>query len=276
MNLYISDLDGTLLNSNALISNTSKNLLNKAIKNGINFTIATARTPATVVNILKGVNITLPIITMNGSAIYNIKDNKYFYYLTIEQELVLKLQNIIAKENLNAFIYSIMDNRLFVYHNKLIHPHQIKFFEERKGTIYKTFLEKPLPPNLNVLYFTIMDYEDKINSLYNKIKDMPGLSIAKYKDTYNKEIMNLEIYHKSASKANAINYLKNYFHFNKLITFGDNLNDIPMFEISDECYAVSNAVDELKVISTSVINSNLNDSVAKFLNNINRVGKPQK
>ncbi|MDS0528135.1 HAD family hydrolase [Clostridium sp. SHJSY1] len=270
MNLYISDLDGTLLNSNALISNNSKILLNKAIKNGINFTIATARTPATVIDILKDINITLPIITMNGSAIYNIKDNRYFYYLTIEQALVHKLQNIIAKENLSAFIYSIMDNHLFVYHKKLTHPHQIKFYEERKNTIYKTFLEKSLPIDLKVLYFTIMDYEDKINSLYYKIKDIPGLSIVKYRDTYNKEIVNLEIYHESASKANAINYLKNYFHFDKLITFGDNLNDIPMFKISDECYAVINAVDELKEISTSVIKSNLDDSVAKFLNNINK------
>jgi hydroxymethylpyrimidine pyrophosphatase-like HAD family hydrolase len=113
-----------------------------------------------------------------------------------------------------------------------------------------------------------MDYEDKINSLYYKIRDIPGLSIVKYRDTYNKEIINLEIYHKSASKANAINYLKIYFHFDKLVSFGDNLNDIPMFEVSDECYAVSNAVDELKDISTSVIGSNLDDSVAKFLNNL--------
>lgn len=268
MNLYISDLDGTLLNADALISDTSKKLLNTAIRNGANFTVATARTPATVVNILKDINISIPIVTMNGSAIYSISDNKYFYYLTIEKELVYKLKDIITKEKLNAFIYSIKDNHLFVYHNKLTHPHQIKFYEERKNTIYKTFIEKPLPEDVDVLYFTIMDSEDNINSLYSKIKDIPNLSIAKYRDTYNRKIMNLEIYHKSASKANAINYLKNYFHFDKLISFGDNLNDLPMFEISDECYAVSNGVDELKNISTSVIGSNLEDSVAKFLNNL--------
>lgn len=268
MTIYISDLDGTLLNADALISVNSKTLLNDALNNAIKFTIATARTPATVVNILKDINITLPIVTMNGSAIYDIKNNRYLYYLTIEQELVSKLQNIISTENLNAFVYSIKDNHLFVYHNSLTHPYQIKFYEERRNTPYKTFIEKILPIDSKVLYFTIMDYEDKINSLYHKIRDIPGLSIVKYRDTYNKEIINLEIYHKSASKANAINYLKIYFHFDKLVSFGDNLNDIPMFEVSDECYAVSNAVDELKDISTSVIGSNLDDSVAKFLNNL--------
>jgi len=265
MILYISDLDGTLLTNTATLSATSKDLLNKAIANNINFTIATARTPATAVNILEGLNITLPIITMNGSAIYDIKNNKYLYYSTIDNELLPPLQALIKEENINAFIYCMKDNHLFVYHNKLTHPYQISFYNERISSSFKTFIEKPLPPNCEVLYFTIMDYENKVNLLYERIKNIEGLSITKYRDTYNKDIINLEIYHASSSKASAINYLKNYFHFDKLITFGDNLNDIPMFQISDECYSVENATDELKKIATGIIGANTEDSVAHFL-----------
>ena len=75
MTLFVSDLDGTLLNNSAEVSPESAILLNKSIESGINFTIATARTPATIVNILKDINIKLPIITMNGSAIYDIKND---------------------------------------------------------------------------------------------------------------------------------------------------------------------------------------------------------
>ena len=39
-----------------------------------------------------------------------------------------------------------------------------------------------------------------------------------------------------------------------------------MFRISDECYAVENAVEELKKMATAVIESNNNDGVAKWLN----------
>lgn len=38
-----------------------------------------------------------------------------------------------------------------------------------------------------------------------------------------------------------------------------------MSEVSDECYAVSNAVDELKALATGIIGSNENDGVAKWL-----------
>ena len=59
--------------------------------------------------------------------------------------------------------------------------------------------------------------------------------------------------------------LKELWNCDKVVSFGDAINDIPMFEISDECYAVENAVDELKAHATGIIESNDNDGVAKWL-----------
>ena len=55
------------------------------------------------------------------------------------------------------------------------------------------------------------------------------------------------------------------FRFDKLVCFGDNLNDLSMFEGADECYAVSNAHESVKQIATGIIDSNNNDGVARFL-----------
>ena len=49
------------------------------------------------------------------------------------------------------------------------------------------------------------------------------------------------------------------------MVFGDALNDISMFEIADEAYAVSNAVGELKAIATGIIGCNDEDAVAEKL-----------
>lgn len=51
----------------------------------------------------------------------------------------------------------------------------------------------------------------------------------------------------------------------RIVVFGDSVNDISMFEIADEAYAVENAIDELKEKATSVIDSNDEDGVAKLL-----------
>ena len=68
-----------------------------------------------------------------------------------------------------------------------------------------------------------------------------------------------------ASKSDAIKKLKQIWGCTKVVSFGDSINDIPMFEVSDECYAVSNAVGELKRIATGIIESNDEDGVAKWL-----------
>ncbi len=50
-----------------------------------------------------------------------------------------------------------------------------------------------------------------------------------------------------------------------MVSFGDAVNDIPMFRISDECYAVANAVEELKAMADGVIGDNDSDAVARWL-----------
>ena len=51
----------------------------------------------------------------------------------------------------------------------------------------------------------------------------------------------------------------------RLIVFGDGKNDIDMFQLADESYAVANAAPELKAVATGVIGSNDEDAVAKWL-----------
>jgi len=70
---------------------------------------------------------------------------------------------------------------------------------------------------------------------------------------------------KKATKGNAILTLKEKLNCDKIISFGDAINDIPMFKISDESYAVENAVDELKKHATGIILSNEKDGVAHWL-----------
>lgn len=51
----------------------------------------------------------------------------------------------------------------------------------------------------------------------------------------------------------------------KLVVFGDGKNDIDMFLMADESYAVQNADNELKKYADAIIPSNDNDGVAKWL-----------
>ena len=79
MNLFISDLDGTLLNQDAQISGKSIEIINQQIENGIAFTVATARTPLSALPILEQLKINCPLILMNGALIYTSIENRFLH-----------------------------------------------------------------------------------------------------------------------------------------------------------------------------------------------------
>jgi len=266
--LYISDLDGTLLQPNAELSSTTKRILNEMIEKGLLFSIATARTIASVKSILADVNINLPIVLMNGACIYDIDKKEYINIETLDTRSRKLLLDLIKDNNLKGFAYVIKNNHLFTYFEDIdIKPLQL-FHDERVNKYKKPFTKVDSFYQLAqepLLYFTLIDKKENLDFVYDLIKDAPDLNCVLYKDNYATDTWNLEIYSKKASKYHAVNFLRNYLNLDRVVCFGDNRNDIPLFRASDYKIAVANAVDELKIKSDTIIKSNTQDAVALWL-----------
>ena len=270
MDLFVSDLDGTLLNKDQIISDYSKRELNKLINTGVNFAIATARSPATVSEILEGINIKTPVVLMNGVMIFDVENKKYIDVKEIDKASVKEVIKILEEYNKTFFLYGIKDDYLWVYHKDFTYDFEKEYYEERCNKPLKSF--KKVESYLGVLEdnqivnFVFFENDEAIaRELFGKIMNVQGVTGNCYKDIYNDGAFFLDIYNKDASKANGIKFLADYVEHSKVITFGDGENDVPMFEIADECYALENASDDLKAIATNVIGNNNDDAVVKFL-----------
>ncbi len=270
--LYISDLDGTLLNEKSRISATTANVINQLIDDGMLFTIATARTPATVVELMKEVNISLPVILMTGALLYDIKSNKYLHISSFDTDVSARLIDVIAGYGISPMVYYVDNSVLCVNYRRPITNRQRYFIAQRNGTPFKKYVEvkeHPTAPPTTVLIFFMGNY-DKLKVIYDAISDIEGHCSYLYYDNILEDQGYLEIYPSGTSKANAIERLAREINVDEIVSFGDNLNDIPMFEISHRCYATDNAVDEVKLYATDIIDSNMDDGVARFLWNENK------
>lgn len=97
--LYVSDLDGTLLGADSLVSSESVQRLNNAINRyGALFTCATARTPATIVPLMQRVDVKLPMIAMAGAAMWSKVDNDYKHVRTIPEDIIARVVDIYARD----------------------------------------------------------------------------------------------------------------------------------------------------------------------------------
>lgn len=103
--LYVSDLDGTLLNRQSVLSETTIATLNRILqeKKAL-FTIATARTPATVVDLMKEVKCSLPFVLMAGAVLWNDSKQNYERVRAIPSATVDKLLEIYGHYTIQPFI----------------------------------------------------------------------------------------------------------------------------------------------------------------------------
>lgn len=267
--LYISDLDGTLLNKNAELSQFTIDTLNALIKEGMNFTIATARSAATVDSILKELNLPLPVILMNGVLIYDISTKSYLNIEYLPADSLRFIQKVLKDYNLTGFMYDVKDHILTTYYESLTNKAQREFYEERVNKYHKSFIQVPDFTNVNpehIIYFALLDTKDHLEPAYQILKNRSDIALAYYKDIYSEDdIWYLEIFSVNATKYNAVQYLRTKYQYERIIGFGDNLNDLPLFKACDVTCAVNNAKDELKAVAAHIIGSNTEDGVAAWL-----------
>ena len=251
--LYITDLDGTLLNSQAELSDYTVNTINSLIEKGMYFTYATARTEYSAGSITEKLNINVPCIVNNGAEIYDRKSGRYVRKYDIPIDAAARIIDAFAENNVGMFMF--------------------KFRGEKFGTCYSD--------NLNELMQEYVKTRSKTGQPLWKCADLhsendgsvvyltstasvKGLDYVFYEDTYTGKHY-LEIFSENASKANGLKFLREEYGFDKIVAFGDNLNDLSMFREADVKIAVGNAKYELKKAADFVIGTYDENGVADYL-----------
>ncbi len=263
--LYVSDLDGTLLSSNESTSEYTNHVINSLVDKGMIFSYATARSLITAKKVTKGIKAKIPLIVYNGTFIIDNITEEILIANYFDDSVYSVLEDLFS-QNVYPIVYAyINDKEKFSFVPELCTNGMKMFLESRKGDIRANSVDSlhKLKEG-NIFYITCIDSPEKLKPLYDKYKDK--FHCVYDTDIYTKEQW-LEIMPQEASKSNAIKQLQALLGCEKLIVFGDGKNDIDMFQIADESYAVANAHEDLKKYATEVILSNDEDGVAKWLEN---------
>lgn len=263
--LYVTDLDGTLLDRSGRVTKASADILNSLIKEGIFLTYATARSNKSSEIVTKGLNINLPVVTYNGTFVYDCAAKRCLHKVSFTEKQVKALVDLSKSFCFTPLVYTFVNGQERVQWNK-------------NGTLSEGFNyylgrrrndSRMTPVNSveesfcgEVFYVTFIEGQQELQPLYDSIADSEDYNVVFQQELYRTEYW-CEIMPRLANKAKAVEKLKKYLNCDELVVFGDSLNDLPMFKIADMSYAVENANPKLKEIATEIIGSNTQDSVAK-------------
>ncbi|HEG43529.1 MAG TPA: HAD family hydrolase [Phycisphaerales bacterium] len=270
--IYISDLDGTLLQDDACLSPYARKTLSALIENGVNFTVASARSLASVRQILHGIPFRLPVIGLNGAYISDFATGEHLFINDIDESLASAIYALARKHHCWPFVSTFSGTEDRVYYQRLANDGMLWFHDNRMSckdnsvhhakNIEEKFSEK-------IVSFAIVNTYEKLKPLSDQLQAdfADTIETHLFENLYSPSWWWITIQDKKACKSIAIKTLAKYagFQMENVTVFGDRSNDLEMFKVAKTSIAVENAVDEIKKHATKIIGTNQNDSVVKYI-----------
>ena len=262
--LYVSDLDGTLLRRDQTLSPRTCRILNRLTGAGMIFSFATARSAVTARRVTRGLSGAFPIIVYNGVFLLDHRDGRTLWSCRFSPSERERIAALLQGYGIEPIVYATPGGReAFSYLPERLSEPARAFVRTRRGDPR----DRPLRDPARLLegdpfYFTCIGEAGRLAAAYEELK-------REFYCTFQRDIYDgapwLEIMPRGASKAAAVTRLKAMLGCERVVSFGDAVNDLPMFAVSDECYAVENADPRLRAAATGIIPGSEADGVAEWL-----------
>lgn len=220
--LFVSGMDDALLTHANTMSDYSRVELNRMLDDGAKFTVATMRTPATLVENLRGIRIQLPVIAMDGAAIFDIRDNRYLKTIPIQNACAHRLADWLEAKGLSAFANVIHDDRWEIYYDELQNKAQKAIYQKLRRSPYRNYMRESVPANRSVLYFLLVEKEDVVRRVYEYLSAqdwMERCQMTILPDTDYPNYRQLRICNARATRENMIQELADMLELKKTVVF---------------------------------------------------------
>jgi len=255
----VSDLDGTLLNPDSEISEEDSYELLRIQEKGIPIVLATGRPYFYVSNFEQKLHITTPLICNNGSIIMHegMVLRSWAMDPILCEQLILNL--IEHKIPFSVHTYDGVYRSGSPPANLIIDI--IK--DPSKKVFYRHIDDLQMGPDMQVFKISIFGVlADKVREMIDYLSGLKKIQVAA--SGYGV----LDITSANASKGKALKYVAEYIRvdLNNTVVFGDNENDISMFQVAKYSVAMGNSPAELKSASSFVTLTNKESGVSYALN----------
>lgn len=278
--LIASDMDGTLVSSSHMISESNTNAIKAAQQKGIEFIITTGRSYEDAFPQVTENGIECNYLVMNGSELRNVK-GEIIQSLYLEQQLAEKIVEELMKEKVYVELYttggtfspSDKETCKWAVAAKINNFHKEISLDEAYETAETHFLFDAINPVQSLQEVFNKGHQiGKIISFSSDTEKMAELRESlpqKYPVNATGSFpINLEITNPLADKGEAIKqYAKDKaIAMEEIMTIGDSYNDLGMLsEDFGYTIAMGNAIDEVKAQAKYVTDTNDADGVSKAI-----------
>jgi Cof subfamily protein (haloacid dehalogenase superfamily) len=260
--MIVSDMDGTLLRSDLSISQNTIDTINEARSKGIKFVIATGRPDQLAKEYMDCLDYNEPLIMCNGSIIGHPHKQDRLFEQNIKEEDARYIINLLEDHKLMYMVYT--KDALYSRNNP-----RVEFFKNRNKDLQEDQqsifildyeIEEILDHKIDKILIMEADKE-LVNQILSKMDHIKTIDFVASSKTFT------DIIPKGVSKGAAVLQIAKYhgIQSSEIIVFGDQDNDVSMFEKIENSVAMGNSKDEIKKQAAHKAKSNDQDGVAEWI-----------
>jgi len=272
--IYVSDLDGTLLNPKGELTEFTIRTINDLMDRGLKFTIASARSIFTAVGFIEKLNFTIPVVLRNGAFVYNPKDDAVLMKKLLNRSQMQPVLEFFISEGLNPIVHHTSRDNLYVDYTEIENYGERHYIESRLkagDSRFRNVSRYEYDRDSEFISMCVIGENDSQDMIYEKASQVfpNGYIIHKYVDTYSNHTW-IEINHPEATKNNAIKFIMDYLGETEYTAFGDNINDLSMLKAADRGYIPRGSHLEKEGFKFHLTKSNKEDGIARKLLEIHK------
>ncbi len=249
------DLDGTLLNSNHVVTDRNCMALRDLSKEGVTVVLVSGRMHQSILPISNQIGLENPIISYNGGMVKHAKTGEVFHHTPIAATTAMDLVDYCDQRNLH--LNFCLDDQLYIK----MENSWSELYESRTGVCASAIGDLRQLTGGEPTKMQVLDTPEKIEHLLVDFQRDFGerLYVTRTQIEYI-EFMNPQVSKGPALKALAT---RSGIPMNLVVAFGDGYNDQSMMAAAGFSVAMGNSINELKECANYVTESNDNDGVAQ-------------
>ena len=220
--LFVFELDEKTLDLHENLNSYSKIMMNRMISEGACFTIATPRTPASSVDIIREIHLNLPIIAMDGAVLYDTKENRFLKLVSMDCELSAEVISYLDTLPIHYFSTVVTEDVVFIYHGDNKNEAEESVYETLRKSPYRNYMKQRVPEKTPVIYFMTMVKNEQTQKLKQEIlsqKFGSGIRVLLTESVDYPGYSYLKIYNRDATQENMLEYLAGRLDVKKMILF---------------------------------------------------------